>query len=430
MENTRDERRRRGRISGGEERCGEAQSDGRRAAGDVPGEPLRTNYQQLDASFKKKTGQRQQQRRYQGADHRDFRRGPRGDNGTRQVATDNKGSNFLTGVIVLLSICSALTSVTAQTAFDCGNRQKLAIVANMSLEYSIKSLSTTLPLIANISVGSHEMATFIINNLLTEGIFHAIMQSYALRGHVYVLLNGMIYHVVCPSVKVFEVNTERCYEDTLVSTYDGRRAFLQSGTGILLSSSRQILCQTENSNYDKIAKKIDSFSMVRTSNKILGLALFKNERVFVDSSRLFNPHAARKLVDLEEDSLDEGFSVLTKFIRRHGAKLSIAYVVAYMCVALSVVCFAWIKGIKFTKSLALVYTPCKIYHDYHKYKHEADQERVTAEVKMVEDKNSPQDTTEEIESILTTLEAIVIRLEMLESRPTYLPSKRLLALNN
>ena len=77
-----------------------------------------------------------------------------------------------------------------------------------------------------------------------------------------------------------------------------------------------------------------------------------------------------------------------------------------------------------------IYTPCKIYHDYHKYKHEADQERVTVEVKMVEDKNSPQDTTEEIESILTTLEAIVIRLEMLESRPTYLPSKRLLALNN
>ena len=49
---------------------------------------------------------------------------------------------------------------------------------------------------------------------------------------------------------------------------------------------------------------------------------------------------------------------------------------------------------------------------------------------MVEDKNSPQDTTEEIESILTTLEAIVIRLEMLESHPTYLPSKWLLALNN
>ena len=163
-----------------------------------------------------------------------------------------------------------------------------------------------------------------LNALLTDQIFFldSILANIT-DGEILILQNRIVYWLRCPKTKITFVKTKECHDLPLVKTEDGALRYVNHN-GYLQTFARTTSCDNEDI-MKKLAKAFDSLSLIRTSSKILGLGLFKSEKVAENFAKLFNHESAQSLVEIEENSMDSILGRLAIFICHHGPILSIAY---------------------------------------------------------------------------------------------------------
>ena len=119
------------------------------------------------------------------------------------------------------------------------------------------------------------------------------------------------------------------------------------------------------------AKLFTKLSLFKTAPKLLSSALFYKIEPKEDTSLLFSDSSTRSLIYKEELTTQEWFSKITYWVRTHSGKISAIYVASYIAFGMVIIIIAKCKGLTNLKTLALIFSPLKIYVDLTKYIAEA-----------------------------------------------------------
>ena len=324
-------------------------------------------------------------------------------------------------ILILIFMVPCLTTAARSKdkyAYDCTESPQ--IWKNFTLK-SFQAMANSLepPHLKHLQGGgiNRYTAAIAINALLTDQIFflESILANLT-DGEILILINQKIYWIRCPKTKITMVKEKECHELPLVKTENGTLKYLNHN-GYLQTFARETDCDDKDNIVLKLAKAFDSVSLIRTSSKILGLGLFKSQKIAENFAKLFNMKSAQSLVELEEQSMDSVFGRIAIFARQHGPKLSICYVIAYALAGIIIVIVAVKMDIQFVKALSLVINPIKLYFDFKKLRKEKKDNQRQAELnKRTTSFDQLESEDDIVDDMLNCMEKLLTRVEKLEHR--------------
>ena len=192
----------------------------------------------------------------------------------------------------------------------------------------------------------------------------------SMRGTILVRIQDKIYLARCKKVQVIEApHREKCYDERRVSE-NGTIYFIDEIKKILLKESNEIECpSTKLSVTGKIFKAVYDSEILKISNKMISLALFKSN-LFFDANRFFNENATKEFVWQEEDTLAQHIPFLRTiqwFIRKNQGALYITYVGIQVLASMGMVAVALKSGVPLIKAIALSISIVKSFVDLKNY---------------------------------------------------------------